>query len=213
MALRILSLLFATGLFLSAADKKTPSKARGENLDLVLTVTLYDDPSLVKELLGTNLEGHYIVADVKVEPKYGKDLVIDRDDFVLRTDKDGEKTTPFAPSQITGKDAVIVSQTKGPSAASPGMVLGGPLVLHGGALATGSEAQAKAAPEGESKDKTAPDKSEDPLKKLLADKILPETKTSDTVSGLLYFPMEKQKRKDLELDYGPRESRIMLRFK
>jgi len=210
MALRILSLLFATGLLLSAADKKTPSKARGENLDMVLTVTLYDDPSLVKELLGTDLEGHYIVADVKVEPKYGKDLVIDRDDFMLRTDKDGEKTTPFAPSQITGKDAVIVSQTKGPSAASPGMVLGGPLVLHGGALATGSEAQAKPVAEG---DKTAPDKSEDPLKKLLADRILPETKTSDTVSGLLYFPMEKQKRKDLELDYGPRESRITLRFK
>src|ERR1700739_4659438 len=107
MPFRILSILFATGLLLSAADKKTPSTARGENLAMILTVTLYDDPSLVKGLLGTDLEGHYIVADVKFEPKYGKDLVIDRDDFVLRTDKDGEKTTPFAPSQITGKDAVI----------------------------------------------------------------------------------------------------------
>ena len=52
-----------------------------------------------------------------------------------------------------------------------------------------------------------------PLTKLLEAKVLPETKTDKAVSGLLYFPMEKQKRKDLVLTYGPRENRITLRFK
>ena len=34
------------------------------------------------------------------------------------------------------------------------------------------------------------------------------------MSGLLYFPMEKQKLKDLEMRYGGREeNRITLRFK
>ena len=33
------------------------------------------------------------------------------------------------------------------------------------------------------------------------------------MSGLLYFGMEKQKMKDLELNYGGKQNRITLRFK
>ena len=54
---------------------------------------------------------------------------------------------------------------------------------------------------------------ENPLKKVLDEKVLPEKKTDQPVSGLLYFPMEKQKMKDLELVYGGKENRISLRFK
>ena len=207
--LGIITIVLGFFQFLAAADKKVPSTARGENQDLVLNVTLYDDPVLVKEQIGTDLGGHYIVAEVKVDPKFGKDIVIDRDDFQLRTTKDGEHTTPFAPSQIVASDAVLVAQTKGPSAASPGMVLPGPLVVRGGlgAGASGDSAgDAKAAADGAQK-------KEDPIKKLLEEKILPEKKTDQAVSGQLYFPMEKQKRKDLELTYGGRENRITLRFK
>lgn len=213
MVMRIFCFLFPTVLFLGAADKKLPpATARGENQDLILNVTLYDDPASVKELLGTDLEGHYMVADVKVDPKFGKEILIDRSDFVLRTYKDGEKATPFAPSQITGTGAVILTHGKSEGAASPGMVLGGPIVLRGGALGTGSPGesaggQVTAAPETESTGKDSP------LKKLLSEKILPEKKTDQPVSGLLYFPLEKQKRKDLELTYGGRENRVTLRFK
>ena len=63
-------------------------------------------------MIGSDLDGHYIVADVKVDPKYGKDITIDRDDFVLRTDKDGEKTTPFAASQIAGQGALVIAQSE-----------------------------------------------------------------------------------------------------
>ena len=193
----------------AAADKKTPSSSRGENENVVLEVTLYDDPMLVNEILGNDLGGHYIVVAVKIDPKFGKEIVVDRDDFELRTEKDGEHTTPFAPSQIVAHDAVLVSRTKGPNAASPGMVLQGPLVIRGGPAngTAGGDIQVKTpAQEG------APPK-DDPLKKLLEQKVLPEKKTDQAVTGLLYFSMEKQKRKDLELDYGPRETRIRLRFK
>jgi hypothetical protein len=54
---------------------------------------------------------------------------------------------------------------------------------------------------------------ENPIKKVLEDKVLPEKKTDQPVSGLLYFAMEKQKMKDLELTYGGRENRITMRFK
>jgi hypothetical protein len=193
--------------FLSAAEKKTPSMARGENQDLVLNVTLYDDPVLVKDLIGADLGGHYILAEVKIDPKFGKDIVIDRDDFQLRTTKDGEHTTPFSPSQMVASDAVVVAQSKGPSAASPGMVMPGPLVVRGGlGAAPAGDGDAKGPADGAQK-------KEDPLKKLLEEKVLPEKKTGDPAAGLLYFPMERQKRKDLELTYGGRENRITLRFK
>jgi hypothetical protein len=195
--------------FLTAAEKKTPSMARGENQDLVLNVTLYDDPVLVKDVIGTDLGGHYILAEVQIDPKFGKDIVIDRDDFQLRTSKDGEHTTPFAPSQVVASDAVLVAQSKGPSAASPGMVMAGPLVIRGG-LGAGASGESASEVKGPAE---GAQKKEDPLKKLLEEKVLPEKKTDQPAAGLLYFPMEKQKRKDLELIYGGRENRITLRFK
>ena len=47
---------------------------------------------------------------------------------------------------------------------------------------------------------------------VLKEKILPEKETDVPVSGLLYFPMEKQKMKDLELIYTTPEGKLLLRF-
>ena len=52
-----------------------------------------------------------------------------------------------------------------------------------------------------------------PLKTILAEKELPQKAVDKPLSGLLYFPMEKQKLKDLELIYGAKETRIAVRFK
>ena len=43
--------------------------------------------------------------------------------------------------------------------------------------------------------------------------MLRDGKTEKPAAGLLYFAMDKQKMKDLELLYGGRENRIELRFK
>src|ERR1022692_3677412 len=119
-------------LMAAPAKKPTVGAGRGENEDLILTVTLYNDPADVKQLIGDDLGGHYIVAEVKVEPKYGKTINIDRDDFVLRTDTNGEKVTPFAPSQIAGREALIVTQT-GAKEHKSGISIGG----MGGGMGTG----------------------------------------------------------------------------
>ena len=128
MSWRFLAFLLAAASLFGAA-KKTVAEAKGENLDLALTVTLYIDPASVKDLLGADLD-HFIVAAVKVEPKFGKEVLIDRDDFLLRTDLDGEKTKPMAPSQIAGRGAIIVTRTQGNSpritgGAGPGGYPGG----------------------------------------------------------------------------------------
>jgi len=203
----LIALLLLPALTLPAAKKNTVATARGENEDVVITATLHIDPEDVKEMIGNDLGGHYIVAEIKFEPKYGKDLVIDRDDFLLRTDKDGEKATPYSGSQIAGQGALIIGTVdKNQGVASPGWTgVKAPVVKGGGA------AKPK---DGEPASKTPPDNSGDAgLQKTLDAKILPEGKTDKPVTGLLYFPMEKQKMKDLELYYGDKEHRISMRFK
>jgi hypothetical protein len=207
MAARLLVLgLLAALLMGSPAKKKTVGSARGENEDLVLETTIYVDPADVKEVLGDDLGGHYIVAEVKVEPKYGKEISIDRDDFVLRTDKDGERAKPFVGSQIAGREALIVSRTDDTANQHhPAVTIGG----IGGGVGTGSASNGNAS----SKIQNAATVKENPLQKVLDDKILLEGKIKNPLTGLLYFPMEKQKMKELELDYGGKENRINLRFK
>jgi len=206
MAVRPIFFALLPALLLSAPAKKpTVGSGHGENQDLSLTVTLYSAPDDVKQLIGDDLGGHYIVAEVKVEPKYGKTINIDRDDFVLRTDTNGEKATPFAPSQIAGQEALIVTQT-GAKERKTGIGIGG---LGGGIGSGGGNDQGTTTV----KVQNPATVKENPLEKVLKDKILVEQKTDKPATGLLYFPMEKQKLKDLELRYGPAETRVTLRFK
>ena len=205
MSARVVALFLLPAFALMGAAKKTSATAKGENEDLILTVTLYIDPADVKQMVGSDLDGHYIMAEVKVDPKYGKDITIDRDDFVLRSDDNGERTTPFAASQIAGRGALVITQGE-EKTKKRGWSMGGPVMIGSGG--SGGE---------DDKDKPAPkmvnSDAENPLKKVLDAKILPEKKTGQTTSGLLFFPMEKQKMKNLELRYGGQENRITLRFK
>jgi len=190
----IFSAIFSAS-FLAASSKDAPKpipSAEGENEDLILQVKLYIDGDAVKQLLGDDLGGHYIVADVRVQPKYGKDVAVDRDDFLLRTNQDGDKTHSYVASQVVDNNAVVKLKSDGRGKSSP---------FGPGETIT---AQVTVKEQGE--------KEPSPLEKLLNRRILPEGKSTEPVSGLLYFPMEKQKLKDLELVYGDTGNRIRLRF-
>lgn len=206
MAARLFACALLPALLLGTpAKKQTVGSGRGENEDLILSATLYSDPADVKQLIGDDLGGHYIVAEIKIEPKYGKEINIDRDDFVLHTDKDGEKAKPFAPSQIAGREALIVTNT-GAKQSKSGISIGG----MGGGIGSGGTPDAGVTSVKRQDPATV---KENPLEKTLAGKILVEKKTKEPVSGLLYFPMEKQKLKELEIRYGNTENRITIHFK
>ncbi|HUE21236.1 MAG TPA: hypothetical protein VMQ86_06120 [Bryobacteraceae bacterium] len=200
-------------------DSTAPAETRGENESVVITATLYAKPEAVKEVVGSDLGGHYIVVAIEVTPRFGKEVAVNRDDFVLKTDKDGEKSGPFAPSQIAGRGAMIVRQTGGAGATgmhdNDGPIWGGMPGTMGQPRRVGGDGVGSAgAPEGaEAKTRTGSSEKEDPMLAVLKQKELPETKTDKPVSGLLYFPMEKQKAKDLELRYAATDDKITMRFR
>jgi len=211
MSFRPPALFFVAALLSFGAPKKTVVTAHGENQDIILTFTVYSTTEDVKELLGNDLGGHFIVADVKVEPKYGKDIVISHDDFVLRDMEAVEKSTPFEPSQIAGKAALIIVRNEDGSGNKPARPTFGGIGIGTGGSGPGSGASVPT--NVKTKMENADEPKDTALEKLLTDKMLPEKKTDQPATGLLYFALEKVKVKNLQLDYGGKENRIMLRFK
>jgi hypothetical protein len=207
---------FACGLF--AADKEKTIVGKGSNDVIEIVASPILEREELKSMFGSDFDGHYIFVDVTVTPKL-EELAISRDDFMLRTDKDGERTTPFVPSQIVGSAVLVVSSTGGRGAMvgeDRGPIWGGypgstdrprRMGSDGGAIGNSSESAAQATVHSE-------DKKENPLIKDLQARMLPEKKSLEPVSGLLYFPLSiKQKVKHLELIYNSRSGKVAVRFK
>lgn len=217
---RLLVMVAVLGCTLLGAPKKAPPNGRGESESVEVTATVYPDKESIKELIGSDLDGHYIVVQAQVRSRFGREIEVRRDNFLLRTDKDGERSTPFVASQVAGRGVLVISEGGGGGGAvaesAGGPVWGGigdrPRRLGDGDGArignAGGTGEAKATIGDSAKDKNLP-----PLQKLLDERILPEGKTEQAVSGLLYFPLGKQKVKDLELIYTAADGKISLRFK
>lgn len=211
--------IFFAAAALLAAPKRNVGEGRGENESILITATLYADGPAVKEVLGNDLDGHYMVVDVKVTPKYGKEAVISRDDFILWAEDDGDHSPAFAASQIAGRTSLVVKRSAGQSASTNPDYSGMPSPYgypypggYGGIGIGGGSGHPQDQLHAEMK-QNVPDGRDNPLEKLLNDKILPEKKTGQPVSGLLYFAIEKHKLKDMELRWGPKDNRITVKFK
>ena len=220
MGARITGLVMLLSCTLAAGrnEAANPPETRGENESVVIHAQLYVHPEDVKEVLGSDLDGHYIVVSVEVTPRFGKVVTVSPDDFMLKTDKDGEKSRPFAPSQIAGRGALVIRETSGSGATAMhdnnGPIWGGYPGSPGPPARLGGNGVGDAgAPEGaQAKMHSGASQRQNPLVKVLKEKELPETKTGKPVSGLLYFPMEKQKVKWLELRYDMTGDKIVMRF-
>ncbi len=199
-----------------AAAEKTPPAGEAANEKIRIRAWLYGDAATLRRELGTDLGGYYTVVRLEVTPGTGEPIALFADDFLLRSDRDGQKCPPLAASQVAGRGVLVVS-TKGSGgmmAENPGPVWGGwpgpPRRLGGETAVIGnaSESTIEAAAREDSK---APG---DPLLKLLKDKALPEGEASGPVSGLLYFLLEgKHKPKNLELVYHGPAGRLSVRFR
>jgi hypothetical protein len=193
---------------------KGPPVAQAGNDSVTISATLYQGKDAVRELLGSDLGGYFIVVKVEMKPKGAKPLAIDRDDFLLRSYNDGQKCQPYAPSQIAGRASLAVVPIGGGAVnTQTGPVFGIPgLGLPGGQTSVGNSPTGPKAIEARVDDNPAA--KEDPMLTVLKAKILPEKKTSEPVSGLLYFSLDgKHKAKDIALQYKTPSGLLSLEFR
>jgi len=202
-------------LLLPGAADKTVCSATGENDDAVVTVTLHLDPAGIKQMVDSDLGGHFVLAEVKVAPKYGKEIAVSRDDFLLLDTDRNDRSKPFAANQIAGPAVIIQrgpldtdSTQKKPR---PRPSLTGPFGIGGGA--SGPSADTARTDPSQVKVHEEDGEKNGPLERALDPRMLPEGKTTRPAEGLLFFAMEKPRMKDLELTYGGKLNRIALRFR
>jgi len=199
---------YATAFFLAAAasgaDKKLPIEQTSNEMVSISATALLDKDQIHQEL-GNDLGPDMIVVRVQFRPVSDKPVRINLDDFLLVSDKDGQRSQPFAPSQIAGSTTLVVTpQTAKQGRSNVGIGLGG----------FGIGRAPSQAPQGDSKVETTKSDKEDPLLAVLTAKCLPEKETTEEVSGLLYFQLTgKLKTKDLELHYRGPGGKLALRFR
>ncbi len=209
-------------LAFASEQKKLPAgRVTGETA--AIEATLLIDKAAIAKVLGSDLGGSIIVVDLKITPRGEKPLSISRDDFTLKSDNDGQRSQPFAPSQIAGRGTLVVSSSDGGGGSYvdnqrgpiwggvPGTGGGPPRRMggDGGAIGNGgSESSATATVTGGDR------KEDNPLLATLKEKILPEKETEDPVTGLLYFQMEgKHKPKHLVLWYNSPSGKLTVQFR
>ncbi|MEP6716692.1 MAG: hypothetical protein ABJC09_14065 [Terriglobia bacterium] len=184
-------------------DKKLPS---GEAFDgFVLVKASVLDAAELKQIFGSDFNNNFAVLEVTLTSKSDKPIEIHLDDFLLRSEQTGTHSEPFAASQIAGSGTLVVHQVEQPH--SKGGFSGG---LGGIMMGDGGMPQGQAA-EGNSEIKNSDKR--DPMLDLLMRKILAEKTTKETVSGLLFFPLDKEKPKNLTLVYTTPEGKLRVRFK
>lgn len=199
--------------------EKRPPTGLTSNENVELRAVAYLDKETIRQAVGADLDSGIVVVEVRVKPQPETKLKVNRDDFLLRSDKDGQKSQPFAPSQIAGSGYLVVSTRSSGGAGVMGEDrgpiwggIGGPPRRaggDGGAIGNTGESSAQASVAAGSKDVK-----ENPLLAALASKILPEKETAEPLTGLLYFLLEgKHKPKDLELLYRGPAGRLSLRFR
>jgi hypothetical protein len=211
MSLRIglACLIFVAAL--GAAEKKLPIEQTSNDV-IEITASSIIDKDEIKQELGSDLGGDIVVVRIQVRPVSDKPVKVSLDDFLLVSSKDGQRSQPFAPSQIAGDTALVLTPqgtrnglggNKGPKWSG----MAGPLGLGGGAGGSNNSA-------GDTKVETVHSDKHNPLLAVLKDKVLPEKEITEPLSGLLYFQMVgKFKSKDLELHYKGPAGQMALRFR
>lgn len=205
-AISVATVMACAGWAYAAADKKLPIED-SSNEYVEIQASLILDKDQIKQLLGSDLGGNFIVVKMRVRPLTDKAWKIDRDDFLLLDGNLGQRSVPYAPSQIAGNSSLVVTEqgTQG-GGARPGFSVG----LGGFGTGPGNThpTQAKVTV------KDGDNKEQAPLLQTLKDKVLPETEITDPIEGLLYFQIDgKVKAKDLELYYKTPGGKLAMRFR
>jgi hypothetical protein len=190
-AVAITTLLCAVAGLLGAADKRLAA-GQAENDTLRISATVLDAAHL-RNTVGSDLGDHYVAVEVTITPKGSEPLVVSLNDFILRSQASGEHSGPLVASQILGAGELVVSRTYA-NRSGPGE----PRLIEGTKVELKNDAQ---------------DAASKALEEKLKETILAEKTTTGPYSGLLFFPLEKEKPKNLALSYSGPKGKLRVEFK
>lgn len=203
----------------TAWAEKPTVPGRSSNDNVALEAVLYLDKAEVTQRLGQELPDGFVLVEVTLSPKNGQTIKIDRDDFQIISSRDGQRSTPFAPTQIAGAESLMVTtrtasgRTMTEQRRAPWGGIGGQrpmgMPTPGGMVGnTRVNDQQAAASEVQGDAKKL-----NPLLTALREKVLTEKEVTEPVTGQLYFLFEgKLKAKDLEMFYKAPGGRLNVRF-
>lgn len=226
--MRLLALALLGGLLAHGADR-TEWRGRAGDPKLTVDARLYIDREQMKALLGHDPGPNLVIVEVTATPAPGAAVALDLDEFLLRSDRDGQRSRPLDPAQIAGPAVMVIGSRGGtqgtgmaeerrvpwgvpgipggsPTGGPPrGIPLPGQSPNVGTATADTSEAVASIEENREKKS--------NPLLEALQAKQLAAGPLDGPRTGLLYFLIEgKVRAKDLELVYRKAPPRLHIRF-
>jgi hypothetical protein len=209
-----------------------PPSGAAADAKMAIEATLYMTREEAKKALGADPGPNVVVVEVKVTPKTedGK-MYLDHDEFLLRSDRDGQRARPLMPAQLAGTSVMVIGSrgitSSGPVAGgerrvpyggipgTPGDPRGGPppTMPHPQQSQMGSPT-AGASEATVSIEEQKAGREQNLLLDALKQKVLPDGEIDKPVSGLLYFSFEgtKHRVKHFELVYRKAPPRIALRF-
>lgn len=180
----------------------------------------------MKAALGADPGENVVIVEVKYTPRKEGKYYLDHDEFLLRTDNDGQRARPMYPTQLAGSAVLVVGSRGGTQGqvgseqrrvpyGIPGIpgTGGAPPTLPGNQppVVGSSTADTSEATSSIEEGKSSPEQKA--LLKALTEKRLPEGEVEGPVSGLLYFIYDgKHKLKHYELVYRKAPPRLSVRF-
>ena len=212
----------------SDKDKKRIASSGAENDRVEIQATVMLDQDDIRSALGVELPPGIAIVQIKAIPKGDDPLSIGRDDFTLVSHRDGQRSGPYSPGQIAGKDVLVVAQrqvdggggyaqNRGPTWGGIPGTMGRPRQMPGGPGSVGTAPSQTAGVATVKTDKEAGTEKDkiSPLLAALEAKVVPDAaEAKEPVGGFLYFPLGgKQKTKDLELLYKGPAGRLFIPFK
>lgn len=227
--------IFPIWILATAAMAQTgtslPAGAAADN-KMALEAKLYMTRDEAKKALGADPGPNIVVVEVTVTPKAddGK-MYLDHDEFLLRSDRDGQRARPLMPAQLAGTSVMVIGSR---GVTSGGPVMGGERrVPYGGIPGVPGDPRGGPPPtlphpqQGQMGSPTAgaseatisieeqkAGREQNLLLDALKEKLLPAGEIDKPVTGLLYFSFEgtKHRVKHFELVYRKAPPRIALRF-
>jgi hypothetical protein len=198
--------LLCTVTLFGAKKVISPNTTAGnDDIDIQATITLAEQE--VAQKLGADPGKGIVLLHLRVMSKTDKPIQISPDDFILLAHDDGERSRPFAPAEIAGPGAMVLTEKGGITHTGSSIGFGGGMIGGGGA-SPGNPKVTTLATRMNSKDE-----GNAKLLQVLRAKELPQKETADPVEGYLYFPLDgKHKLKNLAVLYRGPAGKLNLEF-